>query len=99
MSWPSNTDREDKACRRSAAIGECPPAEVLQAVDAAAAALAELAAGGVELRVVVGREPRRAWIEVNGPAGPAGELAASRALDLLACGAVCELLAEGGASV
>ena len=75
------------------AVGGQPPPEVLLEMDTAAAALAELSAGGVELRVQVGR--RRVWIELSRAGRPAGELAVSRALHLLACGAVGELLADG----
>ena len=78
----------------AAAIGAQPPQEVLLAVDTAAAALSELSAGSVELRVQVGRG-RHVWIELSRAGRPAGELGASRALDLLASGAVGDLLAEG----
>jgi hypothetical protein len=103
LSRSSNADRGHEGFRRggspftgpATAAGERPPSEVLLAVDEAAAAIRELADRGVGLRVVVGREPRRVWVELSRAGGPAGELTASRALDLLACGAVGELLAEG----
>ena len=105
LSWSSNTGHGYNGSRRggpsfagrAAAVGEQPPSEVLLAVDTAAAAIRELSVGGIELRVVVGGEPRRVWIELSRAGTPAGELTASRALDLLACGAVGELLGGGAA--
>ena len=96
LSWSSNADRAQPPTGRASSVDEQPPSEILPAVDAAAAVLEELSDVGIELRVVVVVGDSRVWIELSRDGRPAGKLSASRALDLLACGAVGERLAAGG---